>query len=96
MSKPKLTPKQLAERNLAAMERAYARAERALIRAALVGCVRRDPTEPNANNASASSRRVDVSAEVEQLRWDRNHLTWAERDMRAIERAAKRKGGRRG
>lgn len=78
-----------ARKFLAAMQREYARAEKRLIAAALVGCLRPDPNEPNRSEASSSGRSVDVSREVNRLRWDRNHVTMAERDLRYVERVEK-------
>ena len=88
--KRKATPLQRAAKHVAAMQRLYDKAERALISAALVGCVRRDPTVADQREASSSGRDVDVSHEVADLRWERNALTDAERELAK----AKRKGGR--
>ena len=60
------------------VKRDYAKAERALIKAALVGCVGRTASA----EASASGRIVDVSYEVSQLRFARNEITMIERELR--------------
>lgn len=88
--KPKPTRLQSARKWLAAAQRKYDNAERALVAAALIGCTRRDPSMNNQSEAGSSGRRVDVSGEVADLRWARNELTDAEAGMRA----AKRKGAK--
>lgn len=82
-----MTDAQRLRRHLSAMQRAYARAEKALIKAALVGCLRRDPTYKDQREAGSSGRRVDLTWEVEQLRFARNELSMIEDHIR---RSAKR------
>ena len=69
-----------AERWLLDCRRKYERAERRLIKAALVGCLGKD------REASSSARPVDVRAEVSTLRWWRNELTVAENTLRGLRR----------
>lgn len=90
-NKPKPPSKREAAKFHAWALRQYAKAEARLIRAALAGCVRFDPREPNRNEASSSGREIDLAAEIADIRWCRNHLTWAERDVkRAARTRAKR------
>ena len=81
MKAKRLTARERAAKDLARCQRAYDRAERRLIRAALVGCVRPDPTMTDQDEASSSGRIVDVAPEVRELREHRNYVTWAERDL---------------
>lgn len=64
--------------HLRRVKRDYAKAERALIKAALVGCIGR-----NAKGDPADSGRVvDLTQEVANLRYARNEITMIERELR--------------
>lgn len=85
-AKKKTPPKRelirLARRELDYWQHQYHRAEKALIRKALVGCLGRDPSMSNQSEASSSGRHVDLRREVGALRFARNEITNAERDLR--------------
>lgn len=95
MSAKKNKPKPMTEREAAKFHawalREYAKAEKRLIRAALAGCIRRDPREPDRREASSSGRAIDLRSETSDLRFCRNHLTWAERDLKRAAMARRRK-----
>lgn len=90
-SKSKHDPKRTAAKFHAWALREYVKAEKRLIREALAGCIRPDPREPNRSEASSSGRAIDLAGATSEIRWARNHLTWAERDVKAAARATRKK-----
>ncbi len=75
-------------------QRDYAKAERALIKAALVGCMRNDQPGTDWREASSSGRVVDLSHETANLRYARNEITMIEAEIRRVSRQRARGGAR--